>query len=262
RRRRRRWNRRSSRDRAAHCLGEQLKRGPMEQEVWNLRNVNLFNGLSEDDKLAIMHTMPMEAYSADEFLFHAGDKADCLFVLLTGTVKVSYLTLNGEEKILNVFQAGDIFGDLFLGKYRSRIGTAQAMEDVIVCRLSEADFLALVTQFPQVALNFIQHQANQHRETIARMQALMGMNARHRLFGTLLGMARLYCCTDTHWFTLHESLNQEDLANMAGLVRTTVSSLINEFRREGLLGGTGRHITVNRVAIARALEDAGVDILE
>jgi hypothetical protein len=57
-------------------------------------------------------------------------------------------------------------------------------------------------------------------------------------------------------------LNQEDLANMAGLVRTTVSSLVNEFRREGLSAGTGRIIKVNRLAVTQALEKAGIDILE
>jgi CRP-like cAMP-binding protein len=117
--------------------------------------------------------MPMESYSVDEYLFHAGDDTDCLFVVQMGTVKVSYLTLNGQEKILNVFQAGDIFGDLFLGKYRSRIGTAQALEELVVCRLNESDFLSLISKFPQVSFNFIQHQANQQRETIARMQGIV-----------------------------------------------------------------------------------------
>jgi CRP-like cAMP-binding protein len=94
------------------------------------------------------------------------------------------------------------------------------------------------------------------------MHALMSMDARHRLLGVLLGLARRYCCEDSPWFTLHESLTQEDIANMAGLNRSTVSLLINELRREGILGGTGRSLTVNRIAVEERLKEAGTEILE
>jgi CRP-like cAMP-binding protein len=233
----------------------------MEQDIWNLRSVNLFDGIPDTELRDIIEMMPVEQFSAGGYIFRTGDHADCLFVLQMGLVKVSYVTLNGDEKILHIFKSGDIFGDLFLGKYHSRIGMAVAMDDVIICRLQKDDFFNLITHSPRVSFNFIQHQANEHRETVARMQALMGMNARNRLLGIFVSLARRYCCTDQAWFTLHESLTQEDLANMAGLNRTTVSSLINEFRRSNLLGGSGRTITLNRQEIIRALEDAGSEIL-
>ena len=94
------------------------------------------------------------------------------------------------------------------------------------------------------------------------MHALMRADARYRLLGTLLSVARRFCCTDGDWFELPSSLTQEDIANMAGLNRSTVSSLINELRREGILGGTGRSLTVNRIAVEDLLEEAGLEVLE
>lgn len=232
------------------------------QEIWNLRNVHLFDGLTPAQMDEILRIMPVRSYRKDEYLFLAGDVAGCLYILQVGMVKISFIDGNGDEKILNIFQAGDIFGDLFLGKYRFRIGQAQALSDVVVCRLNETDFLNLIQRFPTVALNFIRHQADSHRETTARLHALMRMNAKHRLMGILLSLARRYCCNQGDWFTLPASLTQEDLANMVGLNRSTVSSLINDLRREEVLGGTGRSLTVNRVMIEKILEDAGADILE
>ena len=229
---------------------------------WSLHNINLFEGLSDEQAAQVLQSMPAESYRRQEYLFHTGDEADCVFILRVGVVKLSYVNLNGDEKVLSILQSGDIFGDLFLGKFRSRIGFAQAIDDVVVCRLLEKDFLQLIQQFPRVALNFIRHQANEHRLTMARMQALMGMNARERLLGMFLNLARRYCCEEQPWFTLHETLTQEDLANMTGLNRTTVSSLINEFRRDGILGGSGRVITVNRQAVLEALEQTGSELLE
>lgn len=232
------------------------------EEIWNLRDVHLFQGLTPTQRDEILKTMPVTSYHKNEFVFMAGDTADCLYVVQVGTVKVSYVDLNGEEKILNVFQSGDIFGNLFLGKYRHRIGNAQALSDSILCRLTELDFINLVQRFPRIALNFIQHQADEHRETVARMHALMSMDAKHRLLGTLLSLARRYCCEQADWFTLPESLTQEDIANMTGLNRSTVSLIINKLRRESILGGTGRSLTVNRKAVEKILKDSGSEILE
>lgn len=232
------------------------------EEIWNLRHVNLFQGLTSTQMEDVLRIMPVASFRKGEYIFMAGDDADALYVVQVGTVKVAYVDLSGEEKILSIFQTGDIFGHLFLGKYRKRIGNAQALSDVVLCRLTEIDFINLIQRFPLIAFNFIRHQADEHRESIARMHALMSMDAKHRLLGTLLSLARRYCCQESDWFTLPESLTQEDIANMTGLNRSTVSLLINELRRQDILGGTGRSLSVNRKAVEQILEDKGSEILE
>ena len=222
----------------------------------------MFNDLSPDEVEEVLKVLPTYRYRRGEYLFYAGDVADSLYVVQFGTIKVSYITLNGDEKILNIFRPGDVFGQLFLGKYRHRIGEAQALEDAVVCKLCESDFLDLIQRFPRIALNFIRHLADEQRETLARMHALMRTEARYRLLGTLLTIARRYCCTGGDWFELPLLLTQEGIANLAGLNRSTVSSLVNDFRREGILGGTGRSMTANRVAITKILEEAGLEVLE
>jgi len=231
-------------------------------ELWNMRGINLFNGLTGDEIEEVLRLAPPRSYRKGEYIFFAGDAADALYILELGTVKVSYVTLNGDEKVLNIFRPGDIFGELFLGKYRRRVGEAQALDDVIVCKMSEETFLSLTRRVPQIALNFTRHLADSQRETLARAHALMRADAKYRLSGILLSMARRYCCTESDWFELPASLTQEDIANMAGLNRSTVSSLINDLRRDGVLGGAGRSLQVNRQAIEALLEEAGLEVLE
>lgn len=232
------------------------------EEMWNLRGVNLLQDLTPKEVEDVLKLAPPRNYRKGEYIFYAGEAADALYILELGTVKVSYVTLNGDEKVLNVFRPGDIFGELFLGKHRHRVGEAQALEDVVVCRLSEDAFLSLIQRIPRIALNFIRHLTNSQRETMARSHALMRAEAKYRLAGILVSVGRRYCCADGAWFELPPSLTQEDLANMAALNRSTVSTLINELRREGVLGGTGRALTVNRAAVEAILEEAGLEVLE
>ena len=222
----------------------------------------LFKGLSTAEKDDILRFMPVHHYRAGEYVFMTGEDAECLFLLHEGLVKVSYITFNGEERILDVFQSGEIFGDLFIGSYRFRIGMAEAASDVYVSRLSECHFNALIERYPILALNYIRYQADRQREMMARMHALMRMDASCRLLGTLLSLARRHTSKMAGCYQLSDSLTQEDLAKMAGLNRSTVSSMINRFRREGLLGGTGRALTIYPNAVEQRLIDAGVEILE
>lgn len=135
------------------------------EEIWNLRQVHLLQGLTPLQMDEVLRIMPVASFRKNEYIFMAGDEADALYVVQLGTVKVAYVDLNGEEKILDIFQAGDIFGYLFLGRYRQRIGNAQALSDVVLCRLTEVDFINLIQRFPVIALNFIRQQSDEYRET-------------------------------------------------------------------------------------------------
>lgn len=224
--------------------------------------IDLFDDLSPDEVQSVLAMIRRHTYKRGDYLFNTGEPADSLFILESGLVKVSYITIDGGEKILDMFEPGDIFGELFLGKYRHRIGQAQAMRESVVYKLTESDLHELIHDFPAMGINLIRHLVDEQREILARMHALLYADARSRLLGVLLSIARRYCCTHQDEFVLNDVITQEDLANLAGLNRSTVSSLINVLRREGALGGTGRSLTVNRRVVSHLLEEVGVDLLE
>jgi len=230
-------------------------------KIDTLQNSQLFYGIHPNELSSILKNIPLTSHKKNHFIFMTGEVAECIFVIKSGTVKVSYVDMNGQEKILNIFQTGDVFGNLFLGKYRFRIGYAQAINKVQVYRLGEQDFIQLIEQYPKIATNYIRYQADEHRETIARMHALMSMDAKHRVLGILLSLVRRYCCDYGDSYLLPASLTQADLANMTGLNRSTVSLIINELRRDGILGGSGRSLSVNKSALEEVLADIGSEIL-
>jgi CRP-like cAMP-binding protein len=225
-----------------------------------LQNLEVFNGLPLND---IKKNLKFKRYKRQEIIFHIGEVAEHVFIIINGTVKISYATKEGDEKTINIFQAGDIFGDLFLGKYRYRIGTAKAIQSTQVAILTEKDLLDMMQLYPQFSLNFTRHLADRQRETIARMHALMHLKARHRLLGTLLQLSRKHPCdSEQCWYELPQGITHEDLANFASVNRTTASLLIAELKEKHLLEVHGRTVRVNQRLIAYELEQEGVEILE
>ena len=110
---------------------------------------------SEVDDL--LRTLRSRAIPQGQFIFSTGQEATCLYILHDGLIKVSYITPDGDTKILEICETGDIFGELFLGEYRFRIGQAEAMTDCVVYVLNEDDLQRIIKTYPTIAMNFIRH---------------------------------------------------------------------------------------------------------
>jgi CRP/FNR family transcriptional regulator, cyclic AMP receptor protein len=234
----------------------------MEMAIQEVAAMRLFEGLSLGETEHILEMLRIRYHIQGQYIFNTRQQANYLFVLQSGLVKVSYISPDGNQKILNICETGDIFGELFLGQYRYRIGQAQAMSDCTIYLLSEDDLQHIMRCYPIVGINFMRHLVDSHRRTMARMHALQRTDAKVRLLGTLLYLARHICCSQGRYYALNPVITQQDLADMTGLNRSTVSSLINRVRDEGLLGGSGRELTINKAAIEDALWKEGFELLE
>lgn len=221
----------------------------------------LLDGLSKAEVKHVLTFMRKTTVKQGEFIFLTGESADFLYIIQQGLVKISYITSDGDERIIDFRDNGRIFGELFLGRYRHRVGFAQAMTDCVVYKLCEHCLYEISQCYPQINQNFIKHLVNSQREAFARMHALSRSDAKLRMLGLLEVLARTTCCSSNGIFSLHPMITQEDLSNLAGLNRSTVCSLINECRREGILSGTRRDIIVHISEIQALLDLHGSEVL-
>jgi CRP/FNR family transcriptional regulator len=222
----------------------------------------LFRTLTDDEARTAASGLTLVSFDRGQYIFHAGDRAEHVFLLFEGLVKITYLNPGGDEKIISLVQPGGLFGALFLGKYSLRVGTARAVIPILAGHISKAGLYELIGRFPALGLNLIGQLADEQRETLARLHALLHMDAQHRLLGTLLSLARRVDAGANGWVALPASITQDDLASIACLNRSTVSTLINDLRGQGILGGRGRVTLVNRAAVEGLLNAAGLEILE
>lgn len=229
--------------------------------IWNLRRLHLFASLRPREVRALSDLLHEATYRRGQFLFHMGDKADRLYFLQKGSVKISVLSENGDERILEVFRSGDTFGELFLMTSTRRMYSAQAMTNVRVYTMTGEEFQALMRVRPDLSHSFIRHLVRQQRRAILRVESLLAFDAGSRLLATLLDLGERLnrsAAVTTAWRLV---LSQEELAHMTGLHRSTVSTLINVYRRKRLLGGRGRFIVVHRARVRRVLEKVGISFV-
>jgi CRP-like cAMP-binding protein len=221
----------------------------------------LFADLTDDDRRALAPYLHTQHYHRGAFLFHVGEVADQLFWIDQGIVKVSALTLDGGERLLNIFWPGDFFGMICVSDDQRRLGVAQAIASVSVLTTTSAGLAQLLRLRPDLAADLMHDLLDQQRRITLRVEALLNADTGERLLALLLDLGQRYGLPIPHGYQLAADLTQEDIAHLVGLNRSTTSLLINRYRRDGVLGGHGRRLEIYQVPARALLEQAGMAML-
>jgi len=201
-------------------------------------------------------------YRRGAFLFQPGEVADQLFWVCQGIVKLSAPTLQGGERLLNIFWPGDFFGTLWLSHDQRRVSSAQALSPVTVQATTNFGLTQFLRRCPDLHTDLLQNLFDQQGRNTLRVGALLNADIGERLLAILLDLGERYGQPIADGYRLAADLTQEDIAHLVGLDRSTTSLLINRYRRDGVLGGRGRLLEIYQAPVRALLEQAGLAMLE
>lgn len=183
-------------------------------------------------------------HSKGHTLFCEDEASNGVFVICTGQVKLSCISKDGKTLILKIAVPGDVLG---LGavisgsKYEV---TAETIEPTEVKHIRQPDFLSFVARHGEASLHAAKALSEDYRAAFfdARRLALSG-SAAGRLASVLLDWGKAASCGKPEMrFTM--ALTHEELANMAGISRETVTRLLGRFRKEKLIQVRGASILI------------------
>ncbi len=223
--------------------------------LWNLPQADLFADMTLDERETVLAVVTVEAFARGDHLFRPGDTNKRLFLLNHGRVKAYNYTSQGQKRIMHVFFPGDVFGGLLLGSDHGELPWAQAIDDVVASSLDEPAFKRFMQLFPFQCLALIRNMTFHHTEDMKRSETFLHTDASHRLVLTMLHLGDRLGYRRDEMFELDSSFTHEELANMIGVVRSTVSNLIGELRKAKILSGRGRRLIIYRQAAQQYLND-------
>src|ERR1044072_8142789 len=102
--------------------------------------VQIFSGLGPDEMSRITAHARSLRKARGEFIYMPGDRAECVYILKNGRVKLSVLSESGKEIAIDIIQPGEIFGEFALVDESQRSNMTQAMDDVLMWVFSKNDF--------------------------------------------------------------------------------------------------------------------------
>lgn len=205
------------------------------KQVWFLENVNLFSLLCPHKFKAYQKEHSFEEYNKNEFVYLDQDQADKIYLIVKGKIKISSYTEDGEEIVKSILTKGEVFGELAaLGEDR-RNDYAQSVTPTTICAVDTQTLQSLLRDHQDFSVSIYKMVGWRIKKLEHRLSLLMFKDARTRLMEFLknLGIEQGQCKGNT--IEIHHLFTQKDIADLIGISRPTLNSLLNELKSEGIV---------------------------
>jgi CRP-like cAMP-binding protein len=210
-----------------------------------LRNVPIFADLEEKelDKIARLGTR--QKYKRGNVVVLEKESGASLFVIVSGKVKVVRTDEEGREVILSLFGPGEFFGEMALLDGMARSASVVALSKAELFMIHRRDFLESLHEFPSIAIALLAELAMRLRKADMQIKSLSLKDAAGRVANVLLILADDSGVFRKGKVEIDDLPLQQDIANMAGTSRETVSRMLHQFVREGSIELKGNSLTIN-----------------
>ena len=210
----------------------------------HLRNVPIFTALSDSDLNRIASKMVSRDYEKGQMILLEESTGETFFIMTSGTVKVTRLSDDGREVILALLGESDFFGEMSLLDGEGRSANIVANEDAEVMTLSRRDFLEYLETYPKIAIALLEELAVRIRKSDQQIESLSLSDSEQRIGITLIRLAEERGTIKRGDVTVQNLPYQQDIANMAGTSRETVSRTLKLLEDKKLVKRNGSDITI------------------
>jgi CRP-like cAMP-binding protein len=208
--------------------------------------------------LRSLFTGPVRQISPGTRLFWAGEPAHNLFFLATGMVKLTDVSITGDERIVHLYQDGEIFGEsCFL--QAAQLYCATALEQSEVLQVSAQRVIEQVQTRPEILQELLGELSGRLAATSSEFQAFLSDKVVVRLGARLLALVTALE-SENDWLDLPHGFRHQDLAQLMGVQRETITRAIAALRRLNLVTTVGRGtIRIHRTRMRRFLAIDTID---
>lgn len=209
-----------------------------------LAYVPIFSELPKEtiDKIALAGSR--KSYKKDSVILMEEEAGSALFVIISGKVKISRTSNDGREVILSILDESDFFGEMAILDGLSRSATVVAIEESELFIIQRNDFLEMLKQFPEISIALLTELTSRLRVADMKIKALSLKDAEGKVATVILQLADDMGKIKQGIVEIEKLPLQQDLANMAGTSRETISRTLHTFAKKGLVELDGSKLRI------------------
>ena len=207
----------------------------------SLRLVPLFSRVGELDLENIAGLLIERRYPKNSIVVEEGLTGDYMYIIRSGRVKVTKASDDGREKIMDFLEAGAFFGEMALLDYAPRSASVRTLEPSVLTALSRRDFLSLLRNSPDLGLSLLQELTRRLRDTDEQATSVSFQRVEERAKGLFARVARAQPGGERR---ITPSLTHQQIADMIGTSRETVTRAVKELKQSGWLEQRGKRYLV------------------
>ncbi|RCW50506.1 MULTISPECIES: Crp/Fnr family transcriptional regulator [unclassified Halanaerobium] len=209
-----------------------------------LKELTVFARLDPEELRLICEKSYAKIYKKGEVIFFENDSVKKLYMLINGKVKLTMLSEEGKEKVLTILQEGDIFGEISLFDEDPHPLTAETLDDARLLIIPWKDMENIILERPSLAIKIIEALSKKTRLLTSQVRELVFQDAAGRLASLLARLSDDFGREVDQGTVIDLVLTHQELANLIGSSRVTVTKLINRFIDDGIIKIVKRKIII------------------
>ncbi|GAB1721201.1 MAG: cyclic nucleotide-binding domain-containing protein [Nitrospira sp. CR1.1] len=222
-----------------------MERSPsIPNKLWFLKHIRLFDGISPSAMHEMEKITRMEEVRKRQPLYLPGDPSSSVYLLKRGRVKIANTAANGKEVTFEIIEAGDVFGELDVLQDTPRSTSAEALDDALICVIPRKEFDQYLAMHPNVTINLTKLIGLRLKKIQSRVEDLVFRDVPARLAHLLSELGKSEGDPGPQGVRLKVKLTHQEMANLIGCSRETVSTTLGQFREEGLIHTEGRTVII------------------
>lgn len=194
-----------------------------------LSNIQVFRDLTPAELVEMDRQITMSTCEPGRIFYMPEESGEVLFLLKKGNVQIYRLASSGKKLVLATLGPGAIFGEMSLVGQGMHNTFAEAVDECVLCVMSRADVERLMREKPEVAFRFFETMGDRVSQLETRLESIAFKSVPARLAALLLRLAAGSNGGQIRGYT------HQDLSEMLGTYRETITQTLNEFKAQGLV---------------------------
>lgn len=209
-----------------------------------LSNVSIFSDLNDSELLVMEKLFMTRKYPKGSMIILEEEFGDTVFLVVKGTIKITRVNDEGKEVILALMGKYEIFGEMSVIDGEARSANALAQEECELLTIKSNDFLNILKNNFKIAYALMSQLARRIRKSDLHIEALSLSDAEHRIGVSILNLAEEMGVIRKGKVTIENLPFQQDIANMSGTSRETVSRILKLFEDRNMLRKHGHRLVI------------------
>ncbi len=213
------------------------------------KKVPLFAEFNDDEINAIIALATTHNIHKNNVIVQEGDDGNSMFILLQGSVKISFYAPDGREVILSLLETGAFFGEMSLLDKQPRSATVTTLEPSKIAQIRRSDFERLLLKNPTLSIKLLAEVVSRLRRTSIILERISTMDVPHRLYSYLQDYCGRFGKETAQGMRIKLPTHQL-IADQLSTSRETISRAVSALKKEGIItAATGREVYVDIDAI-------------
>lgn len=210
----------------------------------NLKKIDLFKNLSDEELKELEPYLSWTTFRKKGEIFAEGDQPEWFYIVSKGKIKITKLSHDGKEIILELISPTDIFGGVAVLRNFPYPANAVAMEDSEVIKISRKNLMRLVDRFPNLMYCIALQLGDRMKSSYDSLKNIALERVEARIAALLLKLSNKVGIDTRDGIAIDMRLTKQDVADMVGTTVETSIRTFSKFKKEGLLSDRDGKIVI------------------